>query len=182
MKKWHYYIIGLIAIIVSFIFDRQISIFFTSNRISFLDAIAIFINGINGYILFGIVFLIFLITKQKKKFIPLVITFILYLGITGLLKIVVARPRPFVEFNNDIVENLNPNRSFPSGHAVSVFSLVNLMNFNKIIYFSWISLAVIVSLSRVYLGVHYLSDVIAGAIIGLLIGELVNYITKKKKI
>ena len=175
MKKWYYYLIGLIAIIISFIFDKQISIFFISHRTSILDVISIFINGISGYILFGFILLIFIVTKQKKRLLPLIITFVLYLGLTSLLKIIVARPRPFVGLNNSLVENLNPNMSFPSGHAVSVFSLVRLMDFNKIIFYLWMLIAIIISISRVYLGVHYLSDVIAGALIGLLIGELVSY-------
>ena|SRR3989344_3679583 len=175
MKKWHYHIIGLIAMILSFMFDKKISIFFTSHRINFLDVISIFINGISGYILFGFILLIFIVAKQKKRLLPLIITFVLYLGLTGLLKIIVARPRPFVGLNNSLVDNLNQNRSFPSGHAVSVFSLVRLMDFNKIIFYLWILIAIVISISRVYLGVHYLSDVIAGALIGLLIGELVSY-------
>jgi len=167
--------------IVSFFFDKDISVFFTSYRVSFLDAISIFINNISGYILFGFVFLVFLMAKQKKKLLPLTVTFLLYLGLTGIFKIMIARPRPFVELNNSIVENLNPEKSFPSGHATAVFSLVNFFNFNKIIFCSWIFIAVVVSLSRVYSGVHYLSDVIAGALLGFFIGDMVKQVIKRKK-
>ena len=57
MKKLHYYLIGLIVLIISLIFDKQISIFFITNHIRILDIISIFINNISGYILFGIVFI-----------------------------------------------------------------------------------------------------------------------------
>jgi len=56
-----------------------------------------------------------------------------------------------------------------------MFTLVNFMGKMK---YLWVFLGVIVMLSRVYLGVHYLSDVIAGMLLGLLIGDLTNYIVK----
>jgi len=105
MKKLYYYLIGLLALIISLLFDKQISLFFTNYRIDFLNVIAIFINNISGYVLFGVVFLILLITRKHKKLIPLIFTFISYLILTELIKIIVSRPRPFVELNNNLVSN-----------------------------------------------------------------------------
>ena len=185
MKKLYYYLIGLLAIIISLLFDKQISLFFTNYRIDFLNVIAIFINNISGYVLFGIVFLILLITRKHKKLIPLIFTFISYLILTELIKIIVSRPRPFIELNNNLVSNTNPYKSFPSGHAVAVSSLIPFFDFNKILYTTWIYIAIFVSLSRVYLGVHYLSDVIAGFLLGSLISDVYSKISrsraKKKK-
>ena len=178
MKKIYYYLIGLIIFVISLMFDKKISIFFTSYSSGILDVVSLFINGISGYVLFGIVLIIFILSKQYKKIIPLLLAFVLYLGLTGLLKVIVARPRPFVELNNSIVDNVNPYRSFPSGHATSTFALIPFFNFNKIIYYAWIMIAVLVSLSRVYLGVHYLSDVIFGAILGCFISDLIFYLIK----
>jgi|SRR3989344_5859526 len=178
MKKIYYYLIGLILFIISLIFDRQISIFFTGYKLGILDVISLFVHNISGYVLFGIVFLIILLSKQHKKLIPLILAFLLYLGLTGLLKIIIARPRPFIGLNNSMVSDVNPYRSFPSGHATAVFTLIPFFDFNKILYYAWIFIAVIVSLSRVYLGVHYLSDVVFGALLGIFIADLVPYLLK----
>ena len=133
MKKIYYYLLGLLAVIISFIYDNQISLFFTSYRISFLNAIALFINDISGYMLFGVVFLLLLIRKQYKKFIPLVLAFLLYLGLTQLIKVVISRPRPFVSLDNALVQDTNSYSSFPSGHATAVSSLIPFFDFNKTI-------------------------------------------------
>ena len=43
----------------------------------------------------------------------------------------------------------------------------------------WIILAIVIAISRLYLGVHYMSDVIAGAVIGYAIGASIIYIKEK---
>ncbi len=128
MKK-SYYFIGILFLIVSFIFDKQISIFFTSYRNPILSSISIFIDGFKWYYLFGIVLLILLLRKEYKKLPSLVLSLILYLFIVNGLKILFSRERPFVNLKNELVETTNPYRSFPSGHATSMFVLLPFLNF-----------------------------------------------------
>ena len=178
MKKIYFYLISVIILIISFIFDAQISVFFTGYRSDILTSIALFINYIQWYILFGVILIVILLRKEYKKFPALFISLILYLVFTNLIKIVVARPRPYVNLNNSIIQSDNPYKSFPSGHATSMFTLLPFLTF---IDYLWIFLSIIVMLSRVYIGVHYLSDVIAGMLLGLIIGELSLYLVKKLK-
>lgn len=97
--------------------------------------------------------------------------------IVGFLKVMIARPRPFIGLTNVILlTTMEKTPAFPSNHAVTAFMTASLLvnRFRKHILFY--SLAALVAFSRVYIGVHYPSDVLAGAVIGCLIGWFLNYI------
>ena len=90
---------------------------------------------------------------------------------------VYSRPRPFVSLP-DIhpliatlpYENL---QSFPSGHAMFFFAIATVVFcFNKRIGLVAFIAAALMAIARVYVGVHWPSDVVGGAIIGALIGWL----------
>lgn len=77
--------------------------------------------------------------------------------------------------------------SFPSNHALNNFAIaIFFSRFYKDLKWVLFITASLVAISRVYLGLHYPSDILGGAIIGLVIGyyyaELVMYITKRFKI
>ncbi len=89
-----------------------------------------------------------------------------------ILKLMIARERPHVLAQDMIFLKY----SFPSLHAiVSTATLPLLFDQYKELRWVWIGVAVLGITSRLYLQVHYLSDVIAGAIIGLGIGWLIMY-------
>ncbi|HSP48281.1 MAG TPA: phosphatase PAP2 family protein [Clostridiaceae bacterium] len=98
----------------------------------------------------------------------------------GVLKYFVKRKRPF-----EVILELESLKigidqfSFPSGHTTAAFALAATIAFltpNPFISTVYVVLAAIVAMSRVYLGVHYPSDVTAGALIGTLYAVLVHYI------
>lgn len=86
------------------------------------------------------------------------------------IKFTIKRSRPPGEWGA-IYRNTDPH-SFPSGHATRAFMLAIMAILSGPAWFGMIILiwAPLVSMARVYVGVHYFSDVLVGAVLGLLIG------------
>lgn len=88
--------------------------------------------------------------------------------VNGLLKNIIVRPRPYV-FSNDIIPAIDilSEYSFLSGHTALAFAMAFVLNrfLPKKYGVLAICIASLVGVSRVYLGVHYLSDVIGGIVV-----------------
>jgi membrane-associated phospholipid phosphatase len=98
------------------------------------------------------------------------------------LKVIVKRDRPFVTYPNDIIQRTKVSSfSFPSGHTTSAFATATALSLStkkwQVIVPSYLY-AGFVGYSRMRLGVHYPSDVLAGALIGTATGFLVWKIDK----
>jgi undecaprenyl-diphosphatase len=94
-----------------------------------------------------------------------------------LVKKLFPRKRPYLQIETTkILPNPLKDHSFPSGHTTAVFSvivpfLIQLPSLAAIL----IPLALSVGISRIYLGLHYPSDVLAGGILGAFFGSLCFY-------
>lgn len=93
------------------------------------------------------------------------------LGIYAAIKHLTARPRPHMA-HDDLVLSVAPldKYSFPSGHTLHAVNFaIQISVFAPSLAWLVIPFAVMVALSRMVLGLHYLSDVLVGAIIGALL-------------
>ncbi len=136
------------------------------------------------WIIFSVVLLMF--RKTRKTGVMALFALIFSALIVNLtLKNLVARPRPFEVIDGLWVLIKKPKGySFPSGHTSSAFSAaaVYYKCLDKKYGIPAILLACLIGFSRLYLGVHYPSDVIAGAIIGLTIASAITSIVKLKQL
>ena len=152
--------------------DSYVSTFFTKHMTQLFD---LFLGAITNSIIVVIAALIvptfFLFRKNKKSLWPLWLSFMTTTIAVFLIKLIVHRQRPsgLVMYTFTGMTDY----SFPSMHSAVVFSIIPVVNkyVPKYKHF-WILFAFLVALSRLYFNVHYLSDVIIGAILGFLVGTL----------
>ena len=93
----------------------------------------------------------------------------------GIIKHAVGRIRPCHKLEYDDLLVSRPGYySFPSGHTASSFSVfaVALFNCSTTTWIGILLLAILISFSRIYLRVHYLTDVICGVFLGIVCGSL----------
>jgi undecaprenyl-diphosphatase len=197
-KKGFLAIIGLmifaVLTIISFFFDKQIINYITSLRNIYLDYLLIGMTFVvNNLIIFFFLSLFLFYIKTKRRWIlPLWLSMALVSAVDLLIKIIVRRQRPFQDSVTSVLSvslyfmknSINTwNFSFPSQHTALVFCILPILNkeFRKFRYI-WLIFACLIGFSRVYFGTHYLSDVLAGAVIGYLTGYLMIIVEDKYRI
>ena len=183
MKKKEVLFISIIiifAILCFFYFDVSISQSFESIRNYFLTDLFMGVTYVSsGVIIFFILTSLFLWKEHKRKYIlPLWFTLALSAIVSFLLKIAIQRPRPYqIEVVSSLLEGASHNIwnfSFPSFQAMLAFCAIPILfkGFPKLKNI-WIIFAVLIAISRVYLGVHFMSDILIGGLIGYLLGVFV---------
>src|SRR5262245_2400273 len=89
-----------------------------------------------------------------------------------------ARP-PLADSSIDAVGVLPSSASFPSGHAATAFAAAVAVGIvHPKLRRPLLSLAALVAVSRVYLGVHFLSDVLVGSLLGAAIGAVAGTVVR----
>jgi len=91
------------------------------------------------------------------------------------------RPRPFVALNFIPLINQSPaEAAFPSAHASFYFALSTIIYlYNKKLGIFFLTSTFLITVARVFVGVHWPLDIVAGAIIGIILGLVINNFSKK---
>ncbi len=162
---------------------KLISTFLISD---FVTPIAKFITNFGGAIFLAVLTIVlFILIKNKKIGISIFSNLVIITALNQLLKNILHRPRP-TEYR--IIEETG--YSFPSGHSMISMAFYGYLiyliyKYVKNKYVKWISMALLsllicsIGISRIYLGVHYTSDVLGGFLIS--ISYLVIYISAVNK-
>ncbi len=171
-------------------FDTQLFLFLNGLHAPFLDPLMVFVSGklswIPLYLFF--LYLIFKSSNGRSQIILILLFVALLISVSDQVSVqafkkVFERPRPCHEVD------LQPYIYMPGGecggafgfissHAANSFAIAGFLFLLLRKHFRWIGYVVfpygiIVSYSRIYLGVHYPGDVMIGAMVGLLIGWLI---------
>jgi undecaprenyl-diphosphatase len=113
--------------------------------------------------------------RRRKEAVAVLLAILIVIVISWAMKYGIDRPRPF-----DLIQAIDPvyrpiDPSFPSAHAMTVFAVAIAIGLKwRRALIPLLTLAAAVGYSRVYIGVHFPYDVASGALIGILIGLVVN--------
>ncbi len=162
---------------LDFFYSVDLSIFYFFNHtisLGFLDKFFAAITNVNNWYITYLILLGISWTKGGTKGKLAVVGVLLLIVVTDqtgyrLLKEFFARPRPCAVLTDALTPiGCTGTFSFPSNHALNNFAAAMFFYrlFPKLKWVLFIT-AVLIAISRVYLGLHYPSDVIGGAIIGL---------------
>lgn len=173
-------------VIDKYIYNLLISLkcdFFTN----FFKVITFF-GSVKFIVILNVLAIIYEIVKKNNKCFRIVFFSACSSFINSLLKVIVRRERPDISLWL-VSEN---NFSFPSGHSMTSFVFYGIICYfiynskislnNKIVIISLLGLLVIlIGMSRIYLGVHYFSDVIGGFLWGFVVLLLgINYLNRRE--
>ncbi len=162
--------------------DNAILHFFGNIQTPVLNEFMIFISALGNsgivWIVLSVIFLIF--KKTRRAGATMAIALLIGLLICNLtIKPLVARPRPFAEHELALLIKQPSEFSFPSGHSVSslgagMSAFITLRKRG----IPLLLLGIFIAISRLYLQVHYFSDVLVGCLLGCIFAVISNAIVK----
>ncbi|MCU0105498.1 phosphatase PAP2 family protein [Acholeplasma vituli] len=161
--------------------------FFQSFRSDFFDFFFQIFNEFGDELVFLIVASLLWWVVNKHFAYRFMMIFLTSVAVNDIFKNLVKRPRPYT--NTSVVSITEPTYgySFPSGHAQNAGTMALVLNerYGKVA--KWvqpvlIAIVVLVMLARIYLGQHYLSDVIVGLAMSIVVYAAFIYFAPKIKI
>jgi len=166
-------------------------IYLNSFHSNWLDHFFTFYTYIGDGVFSIIISLLFLMLKRWKDALMIFLAYSLSGIASQIIKNLVIAPRPISYFKTGEYQHFikgiitHTSASFPSGHTTSAFALsltLALILQNKKWNIPLLGMAILTGYSRIYLGQHFLLDVIAGSILGTTFSVVVFHFMNKIKI
>ena len=150
-----------------------------ADKYPYLDALGVFLAEYFIYILGGVALLLFRKNLQRAVWAILAVVLAKF-GIAELIRLFWSRPRPFVENNVNLLIEKTSEPSFPSGHASACFALSYIVyHYNKKAGIVFFVASFLVSIARVFVGVHWPSDILGGAVVGVFAGWIIIKLSQR---
>lgn len=147
-----------------------------------MDQLMKIITWLGGNIFWLVIGIILVCIKKYRKYGIMIFAMIFITWFVGdmLLSSIVQRARPYEEFNVSLLVPKPSGCSFPAAHAMHIFAMAAILGrVNKLYKVPAYTVASLVGFSRIYLMVHYFSDVLFGAVFGILCGEILYFLGTK---
>ncbi len=159
--------------------EYDVNLFLQQFSNKFLDCLNLLITQFGDEIFFiGIAIVLFWCVDKKYGF-KLMNVYLLSCVAMASIKSIVKRPRPFENTPVKSIGEKTDGYSFPSGHSHSVGSLTTQLSMRykkRSVLISGIALTLAVMISRLYLGQHYISDVLVGCALGVGMAFLLTWL------
>ncbi len=157
--------------------DRTVAVFFSGTNCRIADIILAACSSVAefGIIYILIIAALFVFGKERRNTLILGTSLVSAFTASHLLKLCFNRPRPYIELGLNITVSDPIGSSFPSAHSAVAFAFaipIFILYIKKNKPFALINVlfACVVAFSRIWLCVHYLSDVLTGALLGVVSG------------
>lgn len=175
------YIVMLLAALVCLVTlsKAQLFEFFNANRSTTADSFYYYLTAFGDGWFFVTLILLSAFIKFRYAFTGAATYALSSLIAQGLKRLIFSgEPRPLEYFKNTTVKvytspgnELLSFNSFPSGHTTTVFAIACLLSLwvaNKKMAAVFLFIALLIGISRIYLGQHFLGDITAGSLIGVI--------------
>ncbi len=176
-------VIAVIAIAVAFHFDGAVRDFMAQNQSpgmhKFMRNVSLF-GDWPSHVVLGLLLLGIAWRRHSKRWMRIFLSMLVAMAIAGVagtvIKRTVPRARPSVksELRWGGPRFSTKYHAFPSGHVVASTAFFGVLIFaRRRVGFACLPIPILIGLSRMYLGAHYLSDVVCAAVLGILCAAIV---------
>ena len=176
--------LATVAIGAAFYFDNSVWHFIQQHR---TGGMYVFMRNVSrfgdwpSHVVPGLILLAIAWVRGNKKWTRIFLSMLIALALAGVIgrgiKIATARPRPSVKVEHVLHRSRFNSKyhSFPSGHVAASTAFFGVLVLASLrIGLACFGIPILIAVSRLYVGAHYLSDVVCAAVLGILCALLVS--------